>query len=295
MQSQITNWFTYQMYLRQMTTLAENVFQFDNMPELIDISYVNQKLVKNGSIAFFVDEILGLIALPYQCIGKKDVYNRPVKIRCQGANGYRSKVLNPNEYVIMYDNNGRYPIYSDIIQLAERVAIATRTSDINIAQQKTNRLYQTSTDNVNTVRNIINNIDSFENEVLAYKNMELENISTILAPAPFVADKVDEYKERVFAEFLRLIGVSSLTTQKRERLITDEVRTSQGGTIASRFSRSQPRIKAVEEINEKFGYNISVSFYDGMPTSNEELDEYILGEKGDDSNDTGLDTIFSDE
>ena len=84
-------------------------------------------------------------------------------------------------------------------------------------------------------------------------------------------------KEKVFAEFLRLIGISSVTTQKKERLIKDEVIASQGGTIASRYSRSQPRIKAVKEINAKFGLDISVSYYDGVPTSIEELDNMLGG------------------
>ena len=55
--------------------------------------------------------------------------------------------------------------------------------------------------------------------------------------------------------------------QKRERLIRDEVLSSQGGTIASRYSRFEPRKHAVELINKKFGTNIKVKYYDGEPTS----------------------------
>ena len=39
--SQISNFLTYQMYLRQLLTLAENVFEFTNLPEFIDVSYLN--------------------------------------------------------------------------------------------------------------------------------------------------------------------------------------------------------------------------------------------------------------
>ena len=62
--SQLSNFKTYDMYRRQLMTLAENVFEFDGLPEYIDISYVNKKLLRKGSIAFFKDEILGLLALP---------------------------------------------------------------------------------------------------------------------------------------------------------------------------------------------------------------------------------------
>ena len=41
----------------------------------------------------------------------------------------------------------------------------------------------------------------------------------------------------------------------------------QGGTIASRFSRFQPRQDAIDLINKKFGTNIEVEYYDGLPTT----------------------------
>ena len=45
----------------------------------------------------------------------------------------------------------------------------------------------------------------------------------------------------------------------------------QGGTIASRYSRFEPRQKAIKLINEKFGTNIEVRYYDGLPTSEKDL------------------------
>lgn len=283
--SQLSNLKTYQMYLRQMLTLAENVFQFENLPDIIDVAYLNKTLLNKGWIAFYYEETLDeVVALPFFNVGKLDIYGRPTTIRCYAKNGYQSKTLTPDDYVIMYDSNGRYPLYMDICQLAERMALDTRTSDINIAQQKTNRFFKTTNENALTVKNIINNIDAFDNEVLTYKNINLDDITTCLNPAPYVADKIDIHKEKIFAEFLRLIGISSVTTQKKERLIKDEVMASQGGTIASRYSRSQPRIKAVNEINAKFNLNIAVSYYDGIPTSLEDLSDLIGGDNDDISN-----------
>ena len=62
--SQLTNMKTYLMYRAEMLTLAENVFEFKNLPEFIDVAYLNKTLLQNGSIAFFKDDILGVIALP---------------------------------------------------------------------------------------------------------------------------------------------------------------------------------------------------------------------------------------
>lgn len=274
--SQLCNWNTYQLYKREMITLAENVFEFKHLPEFIDVSYLNKILVSNGSIAFFKDEVLGVIALPYTPIGKPDIYGRPTTIMARAINGSFYKRLNKGEFIIMYDNNGRYPIYMDILQMAERIAMNKRTIDINISQQKTCRIWKTTSDKVRSVKDIINNIDGMEENIATYDAIDIDDLNVVLAPAPFVADKIDSHLEKEWAEFYRLIGIANLQEQKKERLIKDEMSASQGGTIASRFSRFQPRSYAIDLINKKWGTNIEVQYYDGEPSTIEsEVEENV--------------------
>lgn len=121
--------------------------------------------------------------------------------------------------------------------------------------------------------------------VVGYDDLLLDDTELVLAPAPFVADKIDLHKEKVWNEFLRLIGVANMNFQKKERNIKDEVLASQGGTVASRFSRFEPRKKAVDEINKKFSGRttidgtpileipLEVQYYDGLPTTLQNLDD----------------------
>lgn len=172
--------------------------------------------------------------------------------------------------------------------------------DINIAQQKTPRFFKTKTENVKTIQDLANNVDAMENIVIAYDNLDLDDTTLILEPAPFVADKIDLHKEKIWNEFLRLIGIANMNFQKKERNIKDEVLASQGGTIASRYSRFEPRKKAVDQINELFGNatllngspilekELDVKYYDGLPTTIEDFEdnfEYGEGEIEDDTTD----------
>ena len=158
---------------------------------------MNKTLIKNGAIAFFYDDVLEtVLALPFIIIGNLDVYCRPLKIQAIGQNGY-SRILNKDEFVIMYDNNGQYPIYLDICQYAERLALDTRTMDINISQQKTPRFWKTSANNERTIKDIVNNVDGLEESVITYKNINLDDTSLVLAPAPFVSDKIDSHKDKI--------------------------------------------------------------------------------------------------
>lgn len=267
--SQISNFKTYNMYLRQMLTLAENVFEFKNLPEFVDVSFLNKNLLRKGSVAFFEEKDLGLIALPYDVIGTLDVYGRPNRIEVHGESSFHRK-LDRSEYVLMYDNNGRYPLYLDICQMAERIALCVRTIDINMIHQRTPRIWKTSQDKLLSVKNLVNNIDAMEEDVISYDSLDIEDLNAVLAPAPYVSDKIDLHLRELWAEFFRLIGVANLQEQKRERVIIDEMIASQGGTIASRFSRFEPRKNAVEKINKKFGVDIQVQYYDGEPTTEPE-------------------------
>lgn len=153
-----------------------------------------------------------------------------------------------------------------------------------MAQQRTPRFWKTTAENEMSVKEMINNVDSYENLVLTYKDIDLDDTQLILEPAPFVADKVDLIKDKIYNEFLRLIGIANLSYIKKERNIKDEINAMQGGTVASRFSRFEPRKKAVDEINKKFGTNIIVRYYDGVPNSEKEEFDENFEEKGENEN-----------
>lgn len=269
--SQLTNYKTYMMVLDDMIELAENVYTFKNIPDYIDEGYVNQVLLLQGSIAWFYDDVVkSLVALPYSVMNGYDIYNRPKEIMARARNGRYYRKLKQGEFVIMYDNNRRMSMLWKIKQRAERISMCIRTEDINIFHQRTPRMWKTSKDKESTVKGMITNIDSMQENVVAYDSVDIEDLQGVLAPAPYVTDKLDEHLEKEWQSFYRLIGITSVAIEKRERLITDEVNQSQGGTVASRFNRYTPRLKAVEQINKKFGAyldkKIEVEYYDGVPS-----------------------------
>lgn len=274
---QISNLKTTEMYKKQFISLAENVFNIKNLEKyapFMDYSYVNKELVYKGCIAFFMDEYLGLLALPYVNLGKLDLYGRPIDIQVIGRNGYTRK-LKFGEYVLMWDNRSKQPLIYDILQYAERTAQIQRTMDINIAQQRTPRFWKTKTENKKTIEDLINGVSANDEAITTYDNLNLDETSIVLSPAPFVADKLGEQKDKIWNEFLRLIGIANSSFQKKERNIRDEVFISQAGTIASRFTRFNARVDAINKINEKWNLDLEVEYYDGLPTTlKEEEVEY---------------------
>ena len=284
--SQLSNFKTYKNYLDKMLLLAMNVFQFKNINNYVDMAVVNLELVTKGSVAFFYDEVMKMVvALPYSNIGDLDMYGRPTVIMARSKNGRYYRKLTRNEFVIMYDNESKLPIYSNILSASERLALIKRTIDINIRQQQTPRFWKTSEDNKKTIQALEGEVEANVNSVITYENVDLDETTIVLQPAPYVTDKLNDAKKEEWAEFLELIGISNLMVQKKERVIQDEIVATMGGTIASRYSRFESRRKAVEEINKKWnlqGENkIEVEFYDGLPTTIKNVDEFLNNEEGD--------------
>lgn len=275
--SQLTNALTYTKVRRKMVMLASNVFNFKNLEEYapnIDKDYINRKLVYNGAVAWFYDEELGLLALPFNIKGKPDVYGNPTSIEVIGSNGYhKSLSVTKGEAIIMYDNSGRYPLINDIIQDAERIALCKRVQDVNISHQKNSRIWKTDKSREKTVQDLLNRVDGNVENVVAYDNVDIDTLTSTLAVVPYIANDIDEHIRTLWEEFYAHIGISSVLVNKKERLIKDEMRASQGGTIASRFIRFTPRVEALNKINKKWNVNIELEYYDGLPTTLEEAND----------------------
>lgn len=290
--SQLYNYKTYLAYKDKMLSLAMNVFQFKNMNNFIDMSRVNRDLVINGSVAFFKDEVMGLLALPYTIMGSLDIYGRPTSIKPIPYFGSYNRTLHRGEFVIMYDNEAKIPILPNIIQSCERLALIKRTMDININQQRTPRYWKTSEERKNTVKRMLDEVDSCVDSIVTYDDIDLDETTLVLSPAPYVADKLIEAKKEEWTEFLELIGIANTSIQKKERVIRDEIFTSMGGTIASRYGRFESRRKAVEDINRLFSENIEVEFYDGLPSTIQSVDEFLM--EGDVENETDISITDND-
>ena len=218
--------------------------------------------MRNGSIAFFRDKVLGVLALPYENIGLYDVYERPISIRVFSNSTNYSKVLTKDEFVIVYDNNSYYSLMYFLRIYALRLTNILRTIDVNIYNQRTPRFIRACENTKLSIFNAQQQIDNFEDKIYLYdKTSPLDGFEVHLAPAPIVFDKLQEQYEKLWNDMLSYIGIPNLSINKKERLITDEVRQTVGGTMVSKQDRMTPRVDGFKKVNEMFGTNIKVSYY----------------------------------
>ena len=94
--------------------------------------------------------------------------------------------------------------------------------------------------------------------VLGSKQLSEIQTSTLDLTTPFISPELYELKMKIWGECLDMLGINNANTQKKERLITDEVNANNGLLQLSNDVFYEARKRACEELNKKFGLEVSV-------------------------------------
>lgn len=258
--SAATNTLTHMQYLRRLMELSMSMFEWKNLPNTVDPRYIELRLFETGSVVFFKDDVLGELCLDCIQQGNFDVYGNPITRRAYSCYNNYQKVLSNKDSVIIWNNYLRTNSVTDIQLYAKRLWDLDRSVDVNARAQKTPILIQCNEKQKLSMKNLYMQYDGNIPAIFADNNIDINGIKVISTQAPYVADKLYQLKNQIWNEALTYLGISNLNINKQERLITDEVSSSQGSTISSRYSRLECRKQAVEKINEMFGLDIEVDY-----------------------------------
>lgn len=278
-ESALRNNGSYGFYLEKLTELAISMFEWKNLPKEIDPRFLELTLFTDGQAVWFKDEELDkYLALQVIINGRLDVYRVPIDRRAFAVNGYQRN-LNIDNSVIIYNNYLRTNSYKMCVIYAKKLYNLDRIIDVNANAQKTPVLVRVDEAQRLTATNTYKEWDGNAPVIYGDKSLDPNMLTVLRTDAPYVADKIYQLKTQYWNEALTHLGISNLNIQKKERLVSDEVVRSQGGTIASRYSRLQARREACDKINEMFGLNVSVDYREDFREADDET--MFTGDSGD--------------
>lgn len=271
--SAIRNNRTYGHYLMRLTELAISMFEWDGLPESVDERFLELTLFQRGSALVFKDDVMGILALRGIYTGGFDVYNVPNNRQAVASNGYHSGMLTKDDSVIIWNNYLRKNTYPMVELMAERLWNLDQVIGINANAQKTPYIVRASEKQRLTAKNLYMQVDGNQPVIFVDDAMANDVLEVFRTDAPYVADKLYQLKMQYWNETLTYLGISNMNTQKKERMVTDEVTRNMGSTIASRYSRLESRRRAAEQINKMFGTDIEVYYREDY---REVDDEYMI-------------------
>ena len=266
---------SYLAYLWRLMDIAISVFDWQNLPEGVDERMLEFWLLRNGFCVFFYDEDLkyssladgnapeGYAVLQAMINGPWDMYNYPSVRRAYSVNGLNVDLTEENS-VLIFNNYLRVPMYPQLQLYAQRLAEIDRTIDMNVMNQKTPKIIRCDEKQRLTFKNLMMQAQGNTYWIFGDKNVDLKNVEILDVSAPYVGNELQILKHQYWNEALTYLGVENVTTEKKERLVSNEVMSNMGDVEAQRFTRLNARKMACNEINRLFGLEVNCEFRSGI-------------------------------
>lgn len=260
---------TYWDYLERLKKVAMSRFEWVNLPESMNARYIEKSLYYHGTAALLYDETLGFINTNCATSGQINIYGIPTGLNCYSY-GYQetrrvytglrydeyANPINKNyeECILVMNTWERTPTCSTLELFALRLYEAERTCDVNIKAQKTPVMILCDDKQRLTMKNLYLEYDGNEPFIFGDKsNLSEGQLKAIRTDAPFLADKLMEYKKEIWNEALEFLGINTLSMEKKERLISDEASSNNELINMNLQSYLVPRQEACRQFNEKYG------------------------------------------
>lgn len=267
--SALSNDDTYYDYLRRMKMVALSMFEW-KLPKGMDSRYLERSLYYKGMASLFEVPEFGFINTQCASNGYLNIYGYPSSLNCYSYNGLHwykklytrlgedEEVIQKQreeECVLVLNDWEGMPTAFTIEQFAYRMYLAQRTADVNLSAQRTPVMIVCSDKQRLTMENLYSQYDGNQPFIFGDRDASINenSLKALNTNAPFICDKVTDYKKEIWNEFLQFLGVNSISIEKKERLITDEA--NQNNEVINLYlqSRLAVRQKACDEFNELYG------------------------------------------
>lgn len=271
------------MYIRLLTDLAASRFKWSNMPEEIDIRFLELTLFYQALSVFYYDGRYDkYMALRANTNGHLDYQNNPTGFNVIGNNftsvsvsairdtKYFQKTENGkaeiaqtiSQGIPIWANKQRRPDIDIVLIYAKKLANFDRTVEINSSNARMPKVVVTN-ENMNlTMANISRQVEEGQNNIKVRGNVDLNDIKALdMGVDPLTILNIDIVRDRQWNKCMTLLGIQSSNQDKKERLVSDEVTANGDQTSMMRYVNLNERRAAVDKINKKHGLNIKVEYY----------------------------------
>lgn len=246
--------FVYGRVYKNLMSICLSRFKWEGL-ELEDSMFIERELFENGFLIMTPRKSTQWILSKGVASGTLNWQGFPTRYQRIGF-GLDNEEFNTDEIVVIRNNLTETPSISLCRDYAYRLSQILITQDINLQQQKTPVIIKATDKNVFSLKRLFQQVTAGEPNIFTRKSFDENDITTLDIKAEFIYDKLQKAYTNCLNEFLTLMGINNCNTDKRERLITNEV-DANNETIQTYLNMYlYPRQKACELMSEKLGREI---------------------------------------
>lgn len=254
--------------------LANRLFEYKNLPDEIEPYVIERQLFFYGQSVFFERNNVKML-LPCANNGTLNLYAQPIRVIPIGMAGYSfdevwvrdeyqlpdMNLLHNKDAVIIKNNELSMSTYALIKPFVEKLAYIWESMGINNALSRIKYLVKANKDLAPAIKTQINDILGNKSPIAVVNDKK--NLMSDMEKLDFdVAYTPKEYWydfDKTFNIILTLLGIdNNMESEKKERLLVDEVNSNNLLVTMSLETRKHFREYAVGEINKMFNTTIEV-------------------------------------
>ena len=256
-----------EFYTRYLLQKVISVFEFTGLPETWADNYFKYVLFGEGVIAVINTDRYGVICQNCGLSGY-NVFYQPTTVLVANPllPGLREFTVGENCQIIKLQPN-----YSGVMDLvttyADLMALALETTGANLLNSKLSYVFFADNKTAaESFKKLYDKLASGEPMAVIDKNLLKEDGSvawqmfTQNVGANYVTGELLNDMKTIEDQFNTIVGIPNANTQKRERMITDEVNANNVDTQSRVNLWLETMQKDIEKVNAMFGLNIAVKY-----------------------------------
>lgn len=239
--------------------IAKNRFRWKNLPEEIEGHHIEEFLYNGGQVAFFKKDKMGYMCLPCSSNGNLNVYGDPLGFNVVGI-GFND-TMSSKDIVRIKGNDDCFPTRLSVGYYTEWIDDIERTMKRNLRQLRQPYIVGTDKDNELSMKNVVKQIEEGKEAIYVQSDKGYKGEVGVYVAQLGVQNQLEtlqKNKNDIMYELLTFLGINNANTDKKERMITDEVNANNINILMNLDFEYKCRKQACEEINKKFGLDIDV-------------------------------------
>lgn len=265
----------YSFYSKKFKRLLVTMFKWENLPNGIVERYLEESLYTLGLVIFFMSNS-GVTKGSY-VIAKAtpigfNIYNEPTGYRAYSETGLLNEFVKAVDCVPIWNDYMREGNISNVNFFAKRISNIEKTIDCNLEQLKQPTLVSCSEGQKETVRQVFAKKTNGEPLIIVDDDFNgMNNFKVFDLHAQNHISDLEDTKHEIINEALTFFGVKNVPVSKKERLIVTEAEQNEEQTWLNSNVMFRPRKLAVDQINERFGLDVTISISHDLKDNVDEI------------------------
>lgn len=255
-------------FSRYLLQKALSVYEFTGLPEEWAVNYFKYCLFAYGYLAVFNTERYGVICQECTLSDTYTLFRQPNIAIITNPVFKKSLELKIGKECEIIKLQPDYGNIMDIVSVyADMMALCLETAGINLLNSKTSYIFMSDNKTASeSFKKLYDKVASGEPMAVIDKGLLngdgsknwdffLQNVGQ-----NFIVDKVMTALKNLEDQFNTRIGIPNANTQKRERLITDEVKANDVDTHSLVYLWLDTLRDGLERVNKRFNLNLGVEY-----------------------------------